>query len=63
MSLTAPECLDRLEKKHDRLKDDFQDLGCHCDSLYITIEEKNDEISMLREILEDLNVVIMEEEE
>ena len=63
MSLTAPEELARLEKKHEKLKNEFSDLGIACDYLYITVEEQRDEISMLREVLDDLNVVIMDEEE
>jgi hypothetical protein len=63
MSLTAPEELARLEKLHDILKNELSNLGIVCDHLYETVEEQRDEISMLKEILDDLNVVIFEDDE
>ena len=61
--LTCPEELARLEKLHDILKNELENLGITCDYLYETVEVQRDEISMLKEILADLNVVILEDDE
>ena len=63
MSLTSPEELTRLEKKHEILKDEHRELGYRCDELYALSEMRRDEIEMLREVLDDLNIVILEEED
>ena len=63
MSLTAPEELARLEKKHEIFKDEHRELGYRCDELYALSEIQRDEIEMLREVLDDLNIVILNEDE
>lgn len=61
--LTCPEELARLEKLHDILKNELENLGSTCDYLYETVEVQRDEISMLKELLDEGGIIILDDDE
>ena len=61
MCLTCPEELDRLEARYAILKEEHARIEQICDNIYVSLEDKDNEISMLMEVLASHNITILDD--